>query len=29
MRKTLEKAAYDLGVGEIVAERIRHEQASR
>lgn len=29
MRKTLEKAAYDLGVGEIVAERIRHEQTSR
>ncbi|WP_326718890.1 DUF5677 domain-containing protein [Streptomyces sp. NBC_00243] len=29
MRKTLEKAAYDLGIGEIVAERIRLELNSR
>ncbi|MGW3691511.1 hypothetical protein [Streptomyces sp. NPDC005125] len=29
MRKTLEKAAYDLGIGEIVAERIRLELDSR
>lgn len=29
MRKTLEKAAYDLGVGEIVAERIRLELNNR
>lgn len=29
MRKTLEKAAWDLGIGEVVAERIRLEMGNR